>query len=138
MTKNKWPPNASKEFWDALISASSLVVECEFCERTHYCINEYSGDYSEGELEELKIKERENPDKYVSHDDLVPWGYLDGKQMVYDCSCNSAGEYEELFWNNRYFIPKYFEKKAKSLNKQSIIENKIAQSVGESGDTKTK
>ena len=51
-------PEPSEEFWDSIIHASSLVIDCELCGRTHYCIDETEGDFEEGELEDLEKKHK--------------------------------------------------------------------------------
>lgn len=113
----------SEHFWDAFINAGSLVIECEFCERTHFA---YEGDYEEGELERLEENAKKNPAKYEEHfdRDMVSWGYFNGKQAVYNCPCKSLVQYERFIWNERDSIIKYYKAKMdeKSKNAQSDLD----------------
>lgn len=96
----------SEEFWDAVISAGSIVISCEFCDRVHF-VSE--GAYDEGELEELREKAKKNPNKYIENGitDSIRWGHIDGKQAVYDCPCNGAKRFEDLIWHHRDMIVQY-------------------------------
>jgi len=110
MTQKK----TSDEFLSALLSGSGILVDCEFCKRTHF-FNDSVQDFEEGELEDLLEKTQKNPDKYIPHSDFIEYGRLDGKDYVLDCPCNSAAKYEDLFWNSRSIISAYFKARA---NKQ--------------------
>ena len=108
----------SEHFWDALIDAGSLVVECEFCGRLHFA---HEGDYEAGELERLEANAKKTPDKYVEHfdRDVVSWGYLDGKQAVYNCPCESLVRWEQFIWNERDMILKYYKARMKTNSKNA-------------------
>lgn len=102
----------SEEFQRALSNMSSLVVFCQFCERTHYSSGE--GDFEEGELEELEKNREKNPDKYIDHGNhYSDWGFLDGKQYVVDCKCNKARPYENFIWEHRRLIARYLKARSK-------------------------
>lgn len=100
------PP--SDEFMDAFASAGSLVTECDWCERIHFCTGGL-GDYEEGELEELRANAGKNSDKYIEHGDCdsISHGYLAGRRYVYSCPCNAVRGYEDFIWNERRRIMDY-------------------------------
>lgn len=102
MSESKSP---SELFWDAIISAGSCVADCELCDRVHF---DGTGRHmDEGELERLLQKQKGNPAKYISHDGDVRYGYLQGKQAVYECPCNKARVHEDYWWSHRYRINRY-------------------------------
>ena len=114
---------------DSICHAGSPVIECEFCGRIHYAPNS-DLDFEEGELEELEKKHEQDPRKYIRNpDDAVSWGYLDGKQIVCGCPCNSVLKYEKFIWNHRYVIAKYFSLIAKKQEKQARDSRNIADKV---------
>jgi len=124
-------PRASDLFWDAIINAGTGVVECGFCGRTHFTLD---GDYdlSRDEAADLLRKHRHNPEQYVQHHgDSISWGYLDGKQAVYECSCDKVRKYEQSFWNSRHVIAKYFTAKAKALTDLASDTQNLASKVAE-------
>jgi hypothetical protein len=98
------PP--SEKFWDSVIDSGSIVITCGFCDRTHFVSD---GAYDEGELEELREKAEKYPDKYIENAmaDSIRWGYIGGKQAVYECPCNEARKYEDFIWAHRHLIVKY-------------------------------
>ncbi len=59
-------------------------------------------------------------------------GVLDGKQAVYGCPCNSVYRYEQLFWNSRYIIENYFERKAEKIKKFSEETSRLTRKVKKS------
>ena len=94
----------SEEFELAFGGSGSIVIDCEFCNRTHFA-PEGGLDWEEGELETLLAKNKINPDQTVACEyDMVSWGYLAGKQYVHGCPCNQAARYERLFWSHRHQI----------------------------------
>ena len=124
------PP--SKEFVDAIRHAGSLVITCEFCDRTYFC-TWGNGDYEEGELEELREQAKKEPDKYieVTDDDAASWGYIDGRQFVVGCPCNSARKYEDWILSHRYGIAAYFKNRAQRLKRDLEQEVGISEAVYE-------
>lgn len=89
--------------------SASLVVTCEFCDRTYFGGN---GDYDEGEYESLQSKAASQPEKYIEVDDFTSYGYMDGKTFVLDCECNGVRGIENWIWAHRFVIAEYFEKRA--------------------------
>lgn len=110
------PP--SEEFWDAVISAGSIVVNCEFCDRVHF-VSE--GEFDEGELEGLREKAKKHPEKYIENGttDSIRWGYIDGKQAVYDCPCNGARRFEDFIWNHRQMVVSYLTRRSEDRLKRA-------------------
>lgn len=127
MTK---PP--SKEFEDSIRHAGSLVTTCEFCGRTYFCTWEH-GDYEKGELEELRTLAKKEPNKYIEITDAnaQSWGYIDGKQFVIGCPCNSARKYEDWILEHRYLIADYFKDRAERLKKKLEHEVGISEAINE-------
>ncbi|HRZ85700.1 MAG TPA: hypothetical protein P5277_02870 [Candidatus Paceibacterota bacterium] len=121
-------PKPSEEFLRTIITRSSILIDCEFCNRTHF-VNSSKEDFDEGELEELLQLAKTNPDKYIYHDDLVEWGYLNRKQYVADCPCNSGYPYEQLFWNSREMISQYFKVRASKQLAQAQRDFKLTEEL---------
>lgn len=61
-------------------------------------------------------------------------GDLDGKQVVYDCPCNLASQYEKLFWQSRYVIQNYFSNRAETRAKRAQETAEIARDVSKAVD----
>lgn len=110
---------ASEEFEDAIVHAGSGEISCEFCNRVHFVSNREGFDWDEGEHERLLANSKKYPEKYIPHDeDSVGWGYLDGKQYVAGCPCNSAARYERFILKHRNVIIDYLKSRAeKNLRK---------------------
>ncbi len=126
--------SASEEFWDAIISGSTVLVDCGFCGRTHYSTEEPQS-YDEGEFEELQEKHNRDPNRFIEHAEFVHYGTLDGKNIVYGCPCESASFYENLIWKNKGVISKYLSARADKMTKQAQAEQKRADLVKRSIDT---
>jgi hypothetical protein len=120
---------ASDEFMRAICGRGALCsVECEHCERVHFVGTGY-GDYEDGELEGLRANAQKHPGKYIEHNDYdsIDWGYINGKQIVWGCPCNSARQYEAWIWSHRYAIAKYLKLRAEA----SALDARFAQEVAE-------
>jgi len=85
-----------------------------------------------GAFENLLRRSKKEPDKCIAHSDYVSWGYLDGKQVVYDCPCNGASRYEKLFWDSRYIIEKYFQNRTKKISETARREETISKNISDS------
>ena len=108
----------SEMFWDAIIGAGSLVITCEFCGRTYF--GTYSeGWYDKGELEDLRARAKKEPDKYIElcATDSISWGYIDGRQAVYECACNNVVKYENWIWQHRHLIAQYLMRRVKEMKR---------------------
>lgn len=117
----------SETFWDAIIHSSSLVILCEFCGRVHFATWS-EGDYDDGEeLTDLKKRAKINPDRYIEDHEYssIRWGYLDGKQIVYRCKCNSAARFENWIWDHRRLISDYLSARVKELEKKLEEEKEL-------------
>ena len=120
---------ASDVFMRAVCHGGALCsILCEFCGRTHF-VGEGHGDYRDGELEDLRVSAQKNPGKYIEHNDYdtIDWGYINGKQIVYGCPCNSARQYERWIWSHRYIIAKYLRLQAEEI----ALDAKFAQEVAD-------
>lgn len=111
----------SEYFANAIVRAGSVAIDCELCGRTHFATSrEYY--YDEGELEELRAKAKEEPDKYLewADRDSIGWGHINGQQAVIDCPCNKLKDCEDWIWSHRYLIKDYLlartEAEAKAAN----------------------
>jgi hypothetical protein len=105
---------ASEEFWDAVISGGGLNADCDLCGRVHFV--DHGVNYEEGELEGLFESQKQEPEKYISHDiEDVHFGSLGGKSLVYECDCGRAVEYEQFIWNSRSVIANYLRKKTRLI-----------------------
>lgn len=130
MKEKKLKP-ASEEFWDCIITAGSIVIDCEFCGKTHFVTDPGLYD-DEQELKELWKNEEKNPEKYKSYPDYdsISWGYLDGKQAVYMCECNKVRVYEDFFWSHRAIILNYFRKRIEENLEEAQKDMKLLDSTG--------
>lgn len=104
----------SEEFTDTICSASSLVITCEFCDRTYFA-PQSEGDYNEGEYADLVKKSKEEPDKYIEAYEFTRWGTVDGKQAVIDCECGlpEVERIEKWIYRHRFIIGEYLAIRAK-------------------------
>lgn len=120
---------ASDAFMQAVCGHGALCsILCEFCNRVHFVGNGY-GDYEDGELEDLRANAQKNPGKYIEHNDYdsIDWGYINGKQIVWGCPCNSARQFESWIWSHRYAIAKYLRLRAE----EAALDAKFAQEVAD-------
>lgn len=114
----------SAEFENAIVDSGSLVIDCEFCGKTHFASYD-AHFYEEGELETLREKAKETPNKYIEHDySSVSWGYFAGKQAVIDCDCEQLIKWENMIWDNKYIITKYLLARNKRELEEKQHQNK--------------
>ncbi len=100
------PRIASELIMDVVCQEHSSSINCQFCKRTHF-------SHEAIDVVELRAKAVEFPGKYLeSEDDAVAWGYLDGRQYVWRCPCNSAARYEDFIWRHRELIATYLKRRA--------------------------
>ena len=130
MTEKKLKP-PSEEFLQAVQHAGSLVISCEFCDRTYFatwCENDYD---DEEELEELREQAKKEPDKYIEWGDVssISWGTVDGKQYVLDCPCNGARKYEDWILRHRWIIAEYFKSRATKLKEEAEREVNLSEGL---------
>ena len=130
MSKKQLSP-PSDEFKSAVLDTSSLVVDCQFCGRTHFA-DVSPNDFDEGEFEQLMKQHKQNPDKYILHENYVKWGMMDGKQAVIDCQCNNLVKYECFIWHHRYVIGEYLLERTKNNKDIADRESKLAEKVSSS------
>jgi hypothetical protein len=91
--------------------------EC-FCGREYF--NPDGGwDWGEGELENLRALAEENPAKYFEVDYTVGTMYIDGKTIIYGCSCDIARRYEQFIINHDEQIAQYLNERAAMLHEKA-------------------
>lgn len=117
---------ASEEFWNAVISAGTAIVTCEFCQREHFAGEPWPVEPGEifPTYEEMCAKAEAEPDKYVQQEgSSASWGYIDGKQAPYACPCSGADKYEEWILRHRYLILNFLSNRAYKLMRDA--ENEV-------------
>ena len=123
-------PAPSEEFEIAFRGSGSSVINCEFCDRVHFISDPAGYDWERGEHARLMKLAKQNPDRYVAHqEDSVSWGYLDGKQYVHGCQCNSASRYEIFLVRNRHQIAEFLKARAERIAKESQSESCLVQGL---------
>jgi len=82
-------------------------INCQFCGRVHF-------SHMDEKVDELRVKAIAEPLKYMEdvENDTVAWGYLDGRQYVWHCPCDSGSRYEAFIWAHRERITTYLKKRA--------------------------
>lgn len=87
----------------------------------------------EGELEDLLEKQREEPGRYVAHDEgLVGWGFLAGEEAVCGCPCNAPRLFEDLFWSHRRTVADYLDERASQRLRKAEVDAATAGRVKKS------
>jgi hypothetical protein len=78
------------------------------CGRQHYCPD--STSISEGEAEEMREHARTSPKAVVLHerDDAVSSVTFNGMTLVHGCPCEWLARFEEIIWNERDKILRYY------------------------------
>lgn len=84
----------------------SPSIDCQHCKRMHFT-------HDAEDVESLRAKEEKEPEKYMEavNSDSLAWGYLDGKQIVWGCPCDSGHRYEEFIWRHRELIAEYLKRR---------------------------
>lgn len=111
----------SRDFRNAFVGGGSYCsVDCK-CGITHFVLKGCwaSGDYEDGEYENLLEMQKEDPDKVISHTDTIDFGYIGNECFVIGCPCNSLKRYEDWLLQNRHWIVNYFNYRASSLKSES-------------------
>lgn len=107
------PP--SELFADIVCDGGTPVADCELCGRTHFATADRGVSWEPGEVERLRAKAAENPDKYIEYpsDDCIGFGHIDGKQVVFMCPCNRLSRYERFIICHQRMIVRFL----KAINK---------------------
>lgn len=111
---NKPPPKASALFEEAFRDNTGTIwATCELCGLTIFTVGS-SFSYEKGELEGLRKKAQEHPEKYAEWTwDGVSLGRIDGKIFIRDHDCPELGKYESFVWSHRFQIAEYLRARAK-------------------------
>jgi hypothetical protein len=126
MTDRKKP--ASDLFVEAFrAGVGSTDAICELCGRHVFG----RGSYEEGELEALRKKAQEQPDKYVdwTEYDGVSLGEIDGKRFVLGCCPENLRKYEDWILAHRRNIVEYLKTRAKERLDQAKREAEHVEGV---------
>lgn len=136
MAKKELKP-PSEEFLESLRHSGSLVISCEFCDRTYFATWAESDYDEEEELVELREQAKKEPDKYVEWGDVssISWGTLDDKQYVLDCPCNGARKWEEWILRHRWTIAEYFKSRAMKLKEEAEREVNLSEGLSEMSES---
>ena len=132
-SKKKFEP-PSDMFMEAVTDAGSISINCELCGRTHFATCDDNVDFDEGELESLRAKAAENPDKYMEDAtvSMISWGYIDNQQVVHGCPCNIARRYEDWIWQHRCLITSYMKNRIRSQKREAEWEENGMEGIVES------
>lgn len=113
---NTSPP--SEEMENAFRCGGGIVIECS-CGREHFEDSESGGDWDEGELDRLRARANEHPDKTVACGYCVTYANINGQTYILGCPCNGMRKYEDFLWLHRTSIAAY-------LSARSITEKAVA------------
>jgi len=106
------PP--SDIFIETVTDSSGIVATCELCGRTLFEDDERAGDWNDGELERLRQRAKEEPDKVIPMD-IVRTGEIGGKHVITNCPCHGLRGYENFIWAHRHIIARYIAKKTEEI-----------------------
>lgn len=121
--KDLRPP--SEYFERALTTGGSIVMDCDFCGRTHFEDSEGAGDWDDGELEGLRAKAIAQPDKYHGCNYSVCGGDVNGKRFVIDCPCNGVRPFEDFIWSHGEMIARYLHDRSLAEKNAAALAHKL-------------
>jgi len=99
----------SEHFYKAFQYGGTTSALCEGCGKVHFCTHD-EGCYEPGELEVLRIRQEEDPGKYIEHDySSLDMYWVNGKQCVVGCSCLYGANVEAWIWQNRKEVIDYYK-----------------------------
>ena len=96
---------------------SGIVRTCS-CGKTFYNADA-SNLFDDGEFEDLERKSKQNPDSFIGVNGNVYTMEIDGKQIVYGCSCDTAKRYESFILNHSIKLAQYLKKYAVQLREKA-------------------
>jgi hypothetical protein len=118
----------SKEFRDAVRVGSTIRATCGLCGRECFEDSKTAGTWEEGELEELRQKAHDYPDKFIAME-YVETGVIDGKEVVVNCPCNMLHHSEEWIWKHRHIIARYLAAITKKKAEEAYTEEAEAEEL---------
>ena len=128
-----------KHLLEAICKSGTYVgTECEWCGREHFCNFYEDGNWDDENedgidqyLDELREKHKQNPDKYIAHDEAISSGYFEGKRIVWGCPCNekSLSRYVEHYWGHSEIIAEFLKNKAQEEATVSKVRTTLLESI---------
>jgi hypothetical protein len=112
-----FPP--SDEFVTVVTAGGGIVNTCELCGRECFEDDAHAGDWEPGELEALREKAKNDPEKYIPMD-TVRTGYFDGKQVVTNCPCNLLRPFENWIWQHRHIIADFVQRRTVRIAEDAL------------------
>lgn len=110
---------ASEMFMDLVCDQGTPSADCELCGRTHFASGQGSC-YDVEEIERCQRAADKEPEKWCEHhEDGISFGFIDGKQVVFDCPCNKLRRYEDFIWRHRDLIVSYLQRRGEAELKEA-------------------
>ena len=103
--------HCSKEFSRAFVRSGSIRILCEACGRTHFHGSD-NNDWEEREHEHLLESHGHDQERFIVHSGGIPWGHIQGKQVVCGCPCGYDVFIERKYWDDRFWLLGFFKKRA--------------------------
>lgn len=120
----------SEVFQDAMCDAGGLTKTCQLCGRIHYnSLN--TGDYEEGEFDELLKKAYKEPSKYIAYSGGISYGWVMGFQVVFGCPCGWQKfiSIETFLVEHREQVSRFYKKMAEAAAQQAKELDRISKSI---------
>lgn len=101
----KSPIEIMEEVVSGLSGGGSLAIDCS-CGRTHFASHNGTGDWEDGELEDLQRKAKENPDSYIEDPtcDYISWKMLNNRPLIPGCPCGWEKKMADFIVGHRELI----------------------------------
>ena len=142
------PEPPSDDFMTAVaenFGGSALEKECGFCGITHFATwnEEEYGEWSDDNEDDgdtpsylihLREMAEEKPDWYIEHGnmDAIPWGNLNGKEIVLGCPCNAGLRYEQFIKSHDKMISEYLSAVSQKELEKATKDARIAENIRDS------
>ncbi len=120
----------SEEFITAICDSGSPVIDCGFCGKVHFATGSHHC-LKEDELADLRKKAEAEPTKYIedSSNDSVRWGYLDGRQAVWNCCGETLARYERWLISHQQKIVDFYKAFASRLRAEASHSERMIDSL---------
>lgn len=101
--------DCSDEFYDAFRAGiGSYHIQCG-CGITYFASDEYGSVDDEAEMDALKKKAIDHPEKFIDTGDCGVSMTNLGVDYVHGCSCGTEKRYEDWIWEHRKAIAQYIK-----------------------------